>query len=109
MKILVALSVFALFFGGMALSDSHGAHCEDAKEVDHECCVRDVAEEEGKEYSDKEKECEKPVVGNELVCPVMENTFTIEEDTPRLVQEDAIYYFCCGSCVEKFKSETDEE
>ncbi len=44
-------------------------------------------------------------IGNIMICPVSDNAFSLNKNTPKLKIEDKTYYFCCKKCVEKFKKE----
>ncbi|MEF3279570.1 MAG: YHS domain-containing protein [Elusimicrobiota bacterium] len=47
-------------------------------------------------------------IGNELICPVMGERFTITDKTPSFKYKEKIYFFCCPECVEKFKKEPEK-
>lgn len=44
-------------------------------------------------------------IGNKLICPVTGEEFPLTADTPKLVIEEKIYYFCCKGCAKKFSKE----
>lgn len=42
------------------------------------------------------------VIGQEAICPVLNTTFTITEQTPVIEYRDELYYFCCAGCDTDF-------
>ncbi len=107
MKSVIAVSVAVLFFGLMALSDSHGKECGHAHGVEKECSLMESSKEACREECAK-KECDLTVIGNKMICPVMGNTFQITRDTPKTEYEGKIYFFCCSGCIQPFESEPEK-
>jgi len=48
---------------------------------------------------------ERPAVGTQAFCPVMEEAFRVEEDTRMEQHEGRWYAFCCAPCAGKFKAD----
>lgn len=102
MKKVLAVTVGILLISGLAMSGSHGDRCGHDHGAD-ECGLRENRKQECREECAK-KECDLTVIGNELVCPVMGNNFTLTRETPKVEHEGRVYFFCCNSCVREFKA-----
>ncbi len=59
---------------------------------------------------DKDEKCQlKAVIGNRVVCPVMENnSFTVTADTIAATHDGKVYFFCCPPCENRFKAEPEK-
>jgi YHS domain-containing protein len=43
-------------------------------------------------------------LGNQVVCPVTGDTFSITKDSPSTEYNGKIYFFCCPMCKPKFEA-----
>lgn len=66
------------------------------------CCKN--ALEEFMKNPDKYKNETNSKIGNELICPVMNTRFKVNENTPYTEYKGKIFYFCCPDCLNKFKN-----
>ncbi len=59
---------------------------------------------------DRDGKCPlKALIGNRVVCPVMENTsFTVAGDTIAVTHDGKVYFFCCPPCEGRFKADPDK-
>ncbi len=95
--------------GGHGGHAHHGGECSRGEgEKDEECKLEKACpllkgeKEEGN--------CPvKQLIGNKVVCPVMEDrTFTVTEDTIAVEHEGRIYLLCCPPCEDRFEADPGE-
>lgn len=48
------------------------------------------------------------IVGNKLVCPVMEREFTLKKDSAYEEHGGKVYYFCCPGCAPRFRADPEK-
>lgn len=72
-------------------------------------------EKQYKQNPDEERNDEKcgeihpaEILGNKLVCPVMERGFTLKEDSAYREHGGKVYFFCCPGCAPRFTADPEK-
>ncbi len=88
-------------------SHPHGEACSMDKEKNESGRIKSCPLING---SDKDGKCPvKALIGNKVVCPVMENrTFTVTDDTIAVAHGGKVYFMCCSPCEGKFKADPEK-